>query len=283
MRKGPGKKNVMAAAPLESSSTTPPDVKSIDSTRSPGDPMEDNDPHSTRKRPRLDSGSGIRENWSSDKTDPARMSDQASDAPAATERETLASTRPASRVTINVKSPTTTTAPADDMASVSAVPEDPPAAQPDPTGPSQTAEDVGTHASKAISLSSSPAQSPEIEVAELEDMDQDPNTSNWKPLGEALGDGDVVQLQDQPPLTETFPKLRPDHDIRDNLEEICTIIEKGKGAETLIVPGSIRFHLIEQSRRASTQRDCFSGGKGLARRRCDQSGPVDLRGLGGGS
>ncbi|KAI9036388.1 putative ubiquitin C-terminal hydrolase [Aspergillus affinis] len=217
----------MAAAPLESFSTTPPDVKSTDSTRSPGDPMEDNDPHSTRKRPRLDSGSGIRENWSSDKTDPARMSDQASEAPAATDREALASARPASRVTINVKSPTTTTAPANGMAFVSAAPEDTPAAQPDPTGPSPTADDAGTHASKAISLSSSPAQSPEIEVAELEDMDQDPNTSNWKSLGEALGEGDVVQLQEQPPLTETFPKLRPDHDIRDNLEEMCTIIEKG--------------------------------------------------------
>ncbi|PLB47101.1 ubiquitin carboxyl-terminal hydrolase [Aspergillus steynii IBT 23096] len=224
----------MAAAPLESSSTTPPDVKSTDSTRPPGDPMEDTDPQSTRKRPRLDSGSGIRENWS-DKTDAAPMSDQAPGAPAPGDHEALASTRPPSRVTINVKSPTTTAAPTDSMASVSAAPEDPPVAQPDPSAPSHSAEDAGANASKAISLSSSPAQSPEIEVAELEDMDQDPNTSNWKPLGDALGEPDVVQLQEQPPLTETFPKLRPLQDARDNLEEICAVIEKGPPHATVFL------------------------------------------------
>ena len=126
----------MAAAPLESSSTTPPGVQSTDSTRPPGDPMEDTAPQSTRKRPRLDSGSGIRENWS-DKTDAAPMSDQAPGAPAPGDHEALASTRPPSRVTINVKSPTTTAAPTDSMASVSAAPDDPPVAPPDPTTPSQ--------------------------------------------------------------------------------------------------------------------------------------------------
>lgn len=254
----------MAAAPLESSSTTPPDVKSTDSTRPPGDPMEDTDPQSTRKRPRLDSGSGIRENWS-DKTDAARMSDQAPGAPAAADHEALASTRPASRVTINVKSPSTATAPADTMTAASAsaapdAPEDPPAAQPDPDAPSQNADDAGTNASKAISLSSSPAQSPEIEVAELEDMDQDPNTSNWKPLGEALGEPDVVQLEEQPSFTETFPKLRPLQDARDNLEEICAVIEKGMGADNL---GQAALGCTNQTRRTSPS-DCVSGRQDVA-------------------
>jgi ubiquitin carboxyl-terminal hydrolase 34 len=125
-------------------------------------------------------------------------------------------------MTINTKSPVT-----DNMASVS---KDTAA---DPSG-AHFANDVGACASNAISLSSSPAQSPEIEVAELEDMDQDPNTSSWKPLGEALGDSEVVQLHEQLSLTETFPKFRGDLDLRDNLEEIGAIIEKGME----ILPGS---------------------------------------------
>ncbi|KAE8393246.1 hypothetical protein BDV23DRAFT_149795 [Aspergillus alliaceus] len=205
----------MAAAPLESSST-PPDLISIDPTCSPGDPMEESDPQSTRKRPRLDSGSGIREPWSNNEVPASLIAERAPDAPATSEQEALASTRPASRITINMKSPV-----ADNM------PKDTSANQSNAHSPTPSVDDVGARASNAISLSSSPAQSPEIEVAELEDMDQDPSTSSWKPLGETLGNPGVVQLHEQPPLTETFPKFRGDLDLRENLEEIGAIIEKG--------------------------------------------------------
>ncbi|KAE8149454.1 hypothetical protein BDV25DRAFT_156255 [Aspergillus avenaceus] len=180
--------------------------------------MEDNDPQSTRKRPRLDSGSGNREPLSTDEVLASPIPERTPDAPATLE-EASTSTRPASRMTINVKSPV-----ADNMASV---PKDTPADQPGADSTAPSADDVGASASHAISLSSSPAQSPEIEVAELEDMDQDPNSSSWKSLGDTLGDPEVVQLDEQPSLTETFPKYRADLDLRENLEEIGIIIEKG--------------------------------------------------------
>lgn len=70
-------------------------------------------------------------------------------------------------------------------------------------------------------------------MADVEEGDQDGNTSNWKPLGEALRDRmtppEVVQLHTQLSLTEAFPKLQENLGLRENLEEICNIIEKGKG------------------------------------------------------
>ncbi|KAE8383353.1 hypothetical protein BDV26DRAFT_137686 [Aspergillus bertholletiae] len=212
----------MAAAPLESSST-PLDPISTNSTRSPGDLMEESDPQSTRKRPRLDSGSGIRQPWSSNEVAASRTPERTPDAPSTTDQEAPVSTRPASRMTINTKSPV-----ADNMTSI---PKDTPTDQSNAHSPTPPADDVGPRPSNVISLLSSPAQSPEIEVAELEDMDQGPSTSSWKPLGDALGDSEVVQLHEQAPLTDTFPKFRNDLDLRDNLEEIGAIIEKGSAPE----------------------------------------------------
>jgi len=123
--------------------------------------MEEQDPQ-IRKRPRLDSGSRVIESLAID--------DRATAAPAAEMDETPDNARPPSKVTINVKSPTS------DMTSGTGTPLEHPgvASEPQPT-----LDDA------PISISSSPDHTPEIEVAELEDMDQDPNTSNWRPLGQA--------------------------------------------------------------------------------------------------
>ncbi|KAG2411729.1 hypothetical protein HFD88_009285 [Aspergillus terreus] len=210
----------MAAAPLESSST-PPDAISIESTRPSGDSMEDIDPQSTRKRPRLDSGSGALETLSTDDPSRSRTSEPTPDAPAMTDKEEPqlpSSSRPASRVTINMKSPPTET-PASGL-------EDP-SDHPTATLPAASPDESGARPSNAISVSSSRTQSPEIEVAELEDMDQDPGTSNWRSLGEALRDPEVVQLHEQQSLIDTFPRLRQDIDATENLEEIAAILEKG--------------------------------------------------------
>ncbi|KAI2935085.1 hypothetical protein CBS147320_819 [Aspergillus niger] len=215
----------MAAAPLDSSSTPPETTSSIDSTRPLGHPMEESDPQSTRKRPRLDSGSGTCESRSiPDETAATRFPNDIPDAPATTGQDASPSSRPASRVVIKLKSPVP-----DNMASK---PGDSPVEHPSGGDlPTQSAAgETGLDASTAISLSSSPTQSPEIEVADLEDMDQDPNTSSWKSLGEAMREPEtpeVVQLHDQPPLTETFPRLIIGNELRENLEEICAIIEKG--------------------------------------------------------
>ncbi|KAL5003429.1 hypothetical protein BDV10DRAFT_154983 [Aspergillus recurvatus] len=218
----------MAVAPLESSST-PPDATSNDTTRPPGELMEEIDPQSTRKRPRLDSGSGACESLPAPDEASAPLPETAPDAPAKADQEAAVPNRPASRMTINMKSPTT----ADKRPSA---PEDTLTGEPD-ADTDASARTSGGQPSNVVSLSSSPAQSPEIEVAELEDMDQDPNTTNWKSLDEALRDplvADVVQLREQVHLPDSFPVLDQDREPRENLEEICLYIEKGSEHDTIV-------------------------------------------------
>ncbi|KAL4923242.1 putative ubiquitin C-terminal hydrolase [Aspergillus undulatus] len=214
----------MAAAPLESSST-PPDATSTDTTRPPGDSMEEIDPRSTRKRPRLDSGSGACEALPAPDETPAPLPKTAPDAPVTADQEAPTPNRPASRMTINMKSPTT-------AGNHSPAPES--TKEPDVDTSAQAS---GEQPTNVVSISSSPAQSPEIEVAELEDMDQDPNTTSWKSLGEALRDPsmpDVVELREQVYLPDDFPTLDQDREPRENLEDICAMIEKGSEHDTIV-------------------------------------------------
>ncbi|KAL6232934.1 hypothetical protein BDW75DRAFT_216372 [Aspergillus navahoensis] len=218
----------MAVAPLESSST-PPDATSTDSTRPPGDLMEEIDPQSTRKRPRLDSGSGACESLPAPDKASVPLPETAPDAPAKADQEAAVPNRPASRMTINMKSPTAT----DKRPST---PEDSPTGEPDADADA-SARASGGEPSNVVSLSSSPTQSPQIEVAELEDMDEGPNTTNWKSLGEALRDplvADVVQLREQVHLPDSFPVLDQDREPRENLEEICLYIEKGSEHDMIV-------------------------------------------------
>lgn len=239
----------MAAAPLDSSSTPPgaaaaATASSSDQTRFHDDSMEDTNRQSTRKRPRLDSGSGAHESWSTDE-----MSGRTASSATATgggggvaadqdeeeeEKEEEETSRPANRVTINTKSPTEKPSMSnfDGPAVSSSSPTDPDQSSATAPAVAQPAEvDARSSNPTSISISSSPAQSPEIEVADVEDGDQDGNTSSWKPLGDALRDRvtppEVVQLHTQLSLTEAFPKLHENLGLRENLEEICSIIEKG--------------------------------------------------------
>ncbi|KAL4864454.1 hypothetical protein BDV12DRAFT_176122 [Aspergillus spectabilis] len=217
----------MAAAPLDSSST-PPDATLTDTTRPPGDSMEEIDPQSTRKRPRLDSGSGACEALPAPNEASASVSDPAPDAPAIVDEEVPVPNRPASRMTINMKSPTT----ADSHPPT--LDDEHPIEISDTDAPAQPS---GEQVTNVIPSPSSPAQSPEIEVAELEDMDQDPNTTSWKSLGEALRDPlipDVVQLREQVSFPDTFPAIEQDRDPRDNVEELCVIIEKAAEHDDLV-------------------------------------------------
>lgn len=231
----------MAGTPLESSST-PPGPASPESTRSRRDSMGNTDSESIRKRPRLDSGSESREAMSTDDSSATAVSydhDAASArSPRPTTSEPSTSQRPPSKVTINVKSPAR---PGNSTDPVTALLQTSPSSLPksslsdyDPALAATIADDAtmaGAESSRAISISSSPLQSPEIEVAEVEDMDQDPSTSHWRPLGEALqhqSATEVVQLQDTLSLTEAFPKVRGNRDLRDSVEEITNIIEKGQ-------------------------------------------------------
>lgn len=186
--------------------------------------MEDNDPQVTRKRPRLDSGNGACESMSIDDSLACAAPDRTAAAPTASDQPPSTPRRSANKVTINMKSPVPEESASE---STNPAPQDPGVA-----APSEQTANTGAHASTAISVSSSAAQSPEIEVADVEDMDQDPNESNWRSLGETLrgqdAPGEVVQLQQQLSLTELFPKLSWTSELRENVEEIGSMIEKGK-------------------------------------------------------
>lgn len=231
----------MAGTPLENSST-PPGPASPESVRSRRDSMENIDSESIRKRPRLDGGSDSREAMSTDEPSATVVSGNHDVVSAHSPRQfTLepSSPRPSSKMTINVKSPTrarTSIDPATALPQTSLSHVDTaPLVDYVPVLTTTITDDAamsGVDLSTAISISSSPLQSPpEIEVAEVEDMDQDPSTSHWRPLGEALrdhGGREVVQLHDTLSLTEVFPKVRRNRDLRDSVEEIMNIIEKGK-------------------------------------------------------
>lgn len=233
-------KDAMESAPLESSSN-PAGATSADPSRSHGEFMEDRDLQSTRKRPRLDSGNHTRESMATDElaaggengvsgTDSLAAEQSTS----ATNSDSQTSQRPPSRVTINMKSPTT-------------VPDSPDAttshnetthnshlnsSDGDPSEhPQDSAENMPGQVSAAISISSSPAQSPEIEVAEVEDMDQDPGTSSWRSLGDALMDPSppaVVQIDGDLPITDSFPRFRINGELREAVDDISNALEKGK-------------------------------------------------------
>jgi ubiquitin carboxyl-terminal hydrolase 34 len=240
--KGKGK-NVMAGTPLGSSSTsTPPGALSPeDPSRVPDDRMEDISSQTTRKRPRLDSGVDSRESMSTG--EPSTRNSASPKTP--NDEELLSSPRPSSRVTINMKSPSQPDVVAQEDAAAPELPGQDDTIELDMTDtPIQQSDDTtmaGAQSSAVISITSSPSRSPEIEVAEVEDMDQDPNTSRWRSLGEAVQDQDqdqdsagVVQVHEQYSLAEQFPRLRGISELRESLEETVNIIEKGHPHEIMI-------------------------------------------------
>lgn len=217
----------------------------------PSSSMEDVQPQSTRKRPRLDSACADREAMS-DTPSPADDRSQhssASAAAAAVVSPASASHRPASRVTINTRS-ADTDADADGDVDVNGD-----HSNKDGVGGNDDDDEVDVVAvadtqQQAISISSSSptARSPEIEVAEPEDMDQDPSitASSWRPLRDALRERDrhhsqsehtsaadvaestpVLQLHEPISLVESFPKMRGHADPRESVQEIAAILEKG--------------------------------------------------------
>jgi ubiquitin carboxyl-terminal hydrolase 34 len=240
----------MAGTPLDSSSTsTPPGaVSPEDSTRMHGEYLEDTESESTRKRPRLDRGRVSGEAMSTEGASPVP---QAASPKTPDRNDRPSVQRPSSRVTINMKSPSQAMASTQDLLLTGGLPEREDETQSEvantPTTPTEDATMAGAHSSTAISITSSPAQSPEIEVADLEDMDQDPNTSQWRPLGEALREQNttgVFEVHEPFSLADQFPKLRGNPDLRESLEETVSMIEKGRQAPLLVFSEMLTRHQV---------------------------------------
>ena len=218
------------------------------------DSMEDADSSVTRKRPRLDSGERAYRSMSADKAigstsnydhksltsippQSRSVEPELFRTPSPTSRHFPPLNRTPSRVTINVRTPvrpsSTTNSiigPEPDSAGPPARPHDPGTAGAD-NDMERPAEDDG-NGPKAISISSSPTRSPEIEVAEVEDMDQDPNESRWTSVVNITGaDGTLETVFDTFPLSDRYSSLR------DAVLYIAQVFEKGSGISSLICVG----------------------------------------------
>jgi ubiquitin carboxyl-terminal hydrolase 34 len=192
------------------------------------------DPHAegarTPKRQRVDSGSGTGKGSDVQEI----LSIEAASAASAVAAVTAATsvTSPATnfhspaKVTINMKSPTSEIPEPLDSSSptlLAAVPQSPTTATPTPI--------LNSHLVSA-SASSSPEASPQIEIADPEDMEQDSNNSNWRPLEEIVrrdSQSDLIQdISDMDPLIDLFPRYRPELSASNSVARFIQIVDKGK-------------------------------------------------------
>ena len=225
-------------------SVTPSRARSLGLTPPPRDPMEDTDASVTRKRPRLDSGDRSYRSMSADPqhsspsgkdlaqpltTPPTVAVDSASSGAA---HVTPSTTLAASKVTINVRDPPTTV----DATSSSFPPKDTSAAIGVLGAPTPSSRE-NVDSSAVLSASSSPVHSPEIEVAEIEDMDGEPTETRWRPLGGA----DLLNAKrTQDGLLRNFPCWKNPHSIVSAVDELARHFERGK----LVAP-SLRWKLLK--------------------------------------
>ena len=195
--------------------------------------MEDSDASSTRKRPRLDSGSRSYRSMSADQvhsvssdhdpaafpsTPPATTADILTSEPAHVPASNILSP---SKLPINVRDSSTTTLgpslPSPGEKSSTA----------NPGGEEKEAESsrIALDRSAPGSGSPSPLHSPEIEVAEIEDMDGETTETRWRSLG-GVAVLDARGIQND--LLLDFPYLdRPNNLIR-TVGTIAATFEKSK-------------------------------------------------------
>ena len=76
-------------------------------------------------------------------------------------------------------------------------------------------------------MTSSPPRSPEIEVAEIEDMNDEPGETRWKPLISATSLMDAKETQQS--VLEDFPYLGDRaRNLRKTVATLAQIFEKGE-------------------------------------------------------
>lgn len=213
-------------------SSTPTRARSLEPSAVHGESMDDLDASNTRKRPRLDSGERSYRSMSADrlqssvpshettKTPLSPPNDPARSPPSQPSQASAVSTagsQTPSKVTINVRDPSAVSTAASSSRLEAA------------TSPTVRAGYLlfeGTSdapdSNAAVSAGSSPSHSPEIEVAEIEDMDTEPAHTRWR----TLGGPDIMQaksIQDQLlyrfPLYDTFRSLTKAIDYHVNVFE----------------------------------------------------------------
>lgn len=211
----------------------------------PNTSMEE-DPHAegarTPKRQRVDSGSGTGKSSdvpeilsieAASAASAASSSAAAAAAAAAATSVTAVTPSPATnfhspaKVTINMKSPTSELPEPIDSSSPTLH-----AALPQSPSPNATPTSIPNSNAVSASAPSSPEASPQIEIADPEDMEQDSNHSNWRPLEEIVrrdSQSDLIQdIADMTPLVDLFPRVRPELSASNSVARFIQIMDKGK-------------------------------------------------------
>lgn len=182
--------------------------------------MDDADSPNTRKRPRLDSGERAHRSMSADplratpfNAGPAEATVTSPQGPPSSQAFETANGSPPlaltpSKVTINVREPAAQTSPSRQ----SAHPDGGLSIRGGGGGEEHSAihhtpsTDAGSPSTKVLSIASSPPRSPEIEVAEIEDISDDPGETRWKSLGSGATTASAGEAKDvYTLLLEQFP------------------------------------------------------------------------------
>ena len=203
--------------------------------------MEDTDSSGTRKRPRLDSGDRAYRSMSADRlgatpTNPglaeapttpqhAQVSSQSSETASGLPSMSLTP----SKVTINVREPNTIASPTPPSTQVAGPPSLRGGGGGDiiPTSSNDPSSKLDSSPSNVISVTSSPPRSPEIEVAEIEDMNDESGDTRWRPLISATSLMDAKDIQQS--VLEDFPYLgERGRNLRKTIAALAQTFEKGE-------------------------------------------------------
>ena len=200
----------------------------------PRNSMEDADSSVTRKRPRLDSGDHTYRSMSADKIELDQVTPEPSQPLPNTDGNVHEPMPPIpmdnthqnsvggtpSKVTINVRDKLLESSPPKhNLAAKLAAMESDKMVH---SSPAMSAIDITSTPPDDVEVLSSPTRSPEIEVAEIEDMDDDPRQTRWKPMVSVTN---VEDLQNT--LLENFPFADKYTDIRECVSCLSQTLEKG--------------------------------------------------------
>lgn len=224
---------------LARSPVTPTRAKSVGPRKGS---MEDAESSSTRKRPRLDSGDRAHRSMSADPLRATTSEGGPPNVPATTPGDYSSSrsheaaegppvvvTTP-SKVTINVREP---------AAAVSQTPsqkttDDRPSTQAGALGDDgsssrqASAPIMNPSIPKVVSAASSPPNSPEIEVAEVEDMNDAPVETKWMTLTSSTCKTGAKEARDlQALLLQGFPRISTARNMKHALSIIAGALQKG--------------------------------------------------------
>ena len=201
-------------------------------------PMEDS--HPSRKRPRLGSGNRPYRSMSADRITTPPPIQNIAHAPFTIPRHEIHSRsfeqekslqppeRTPSKVTINVREPAQNESPT--IPHLNGMQSRSPMEQDSNHVPVQneSLDQINSKSSNVISVSSSPSRSPEIEVAEVEDISQEPGETKWIPL---------VKMMDakstQAALLDDFPNVDRRHHMKQAVISLCQKLERSKAEDSV--------------------------------------------------